>query len=183
MAAPVQLTFRGIAHSDSIASHVERRAEKLGTFYDRIVKCHVVVEAAHRHSRQGKKYQVEIDMLVPGRELVISKNPEDSKEDLHAAVDNAFDDAERVLEDYVRRLQPDTKTRMKPPHGVVTRIFHDRGYGFIEDDNDGHEVYFHRNSVLGEKFERVALGTKVRFAEENGDKGPQASSVHVLRAS
>jgi ribosomal subunit interface protein len=183
MAVPVQITFRDIPHSPAVSAHVERRAEKLETFFARMSKCHVVVEEPHRHKRQGKKYQVEIDMHVPGRELVISRNPEDSKEDLHATIDIAFDDAERVLEDYARQLQPDTKTRMTPPRGVIVKIFHDRGYGFIGAEGDGHEVYFHRNSIVGEKFERLTIGTKVRFAEEDGDKGPQASTVYLLGTS
>ena len=183
MAASVQITFRDIPPSAAIAAHVERRAEKLETFFGRISKCHVVVDEPHRHSRQGKKYQVEIDMHVPGRELVISKNPDDSKEDLHAAIDKAFDDAERVLEDYARQLHPDTKTRVAPPRGFVAKIFHDRGYGFIQAEGDEHEVYFHRNSLIDEKFEKVGIGTKVRFAEEDGDKGPQATSVYVVRTS
>ncbi|HVH40961.1 MAG TPA: HPF/RaiA family ribosome-associated protein [Labilithrix sp.] len=179
MVAAVQITFRDIPPSAAVSQHVERRAEKLETFFHRMVKCHVVVEEPHRHSRQGKKFHVEIDMHVPGRELVISRNPDDAKEDLHAAIDMAFDDAERVLENYARQLQPDTKTHLKPPQGVVLRIFHDRGYGFIE--SDGTEVYFHRNSVLGERFDKLTVGSKVRFALEDGDKGPQASSVHVVR--
>lgn len=183
MAVPVQITFRDISPSASVAAHVERRAEKLETFYDRMSKCHVVVEEAHRHSRQGKKFRVEIDMHVPGKELVISRTPEDRKEDLHAAIDMAFDDAERVLEDHARQLQPDTKLRLAPPRGVIVRIFHDRGYGFIAAEDDGHEVYFHRNAVLGERFERLSTGVKVRFAEEDGDKGPQASTVHVVTPS
>lgn len=179
MAAAVQITFRDIGSSVAVAQHVERRAEKLETFFHRMVKCHVVVDETHRRKRQGKKFHVEIDMHVPGRELVISRNPEDAQEDLHTAIDIAFDDAERVLEEYARQLKPDTKTRLKPPQGVVKTIFHDRGYGFIEAD--GAEVYFHKNSVLGEKFEKLKIGSKVRFAVEDGDKGPQASSVHIVR--
>jgi ribosomal subunit interface protein len=182
MAVPVQITFRDIPPSAAVTAHVERRAEKLETFFDRMTKCHVVVEEPHRHSRQGKKFQVEIDMHVPGKELVISKTPSDSKEDLHAAIDVAFDDAERVLEDYSRKLKPDTKLHSTPPRGLIAKIFHDRGYGFIAADGDGHEVYFHRNSVIGERFEKLATGTKVRFAEEDGDKGPQASTVHIVGA-
>src|SRR3954447_25582984 len=107
MAVPVQITFRDIPPSASIAAHVERRAEKLETFFDRMSKCHVVVEEPHRHSRQGKKYRVEIDMHVPGKELVISRNPEDSKENIHATIDIAFDEAERLLEEYSRQLKYD----------------------------------------------------------------------------
>jgi ribosomal subunit interface protein len=181
MAAAVQITFRDMSPSDAVSAHVERRAEKLETFFHRMVKCHVVVEEPHRHSRQGKKFHVEIDMHVPGRELVISKNPDNCKEDLHVAIDEAFNDAERVLESYARQLQPDTKTHVKAPQGVVVKVFIDRGYGFIEAEGSGEEVYFHRNSVLGEKFENLTIGSKVRFAEEEGDKGPQASSVHVVK--
>ena len=183
MALPVQLTFRDISPSASVAAHVERRAEKLETFFLRMSKCHVVVEEPHRHSRQGKKFHVEIDMHVPGRQLVVSRIPEDRKEDLHAAIDDAFDDAERMLEDYARQLRPDLKTRLAPPRGIVAKVFHDRGYGFIAADGDGHEVYFHKNSVINDKFEKVTVGTKVRYAEEDGDKGPQASTVHVLGTS
>ncbi len=172
----VQLTFRDIPHSDSVAAHVERRAAKLETFFDRITRCHVVVEAPHRHSRHGKRYRVRIDLHVPGKELVVSKNLDDQKEDLHAAVDDAFGDAERVLEEYARILAGDTKPRSGSRIGIVLKMFD--GYGFIEDQ-DGNEIYFHANSVLNGRFDKLAIGTRVRYAEEDGDKGPQASTVEV----
>jgi ribosomal subunit interface protein len=183
MPVPVQLTFRDIPPSSAVAGHVERRASKLELFFDRIVDCRVVVEEPHRHSRKGKKFHVRIDVHVPGKELVVSRTPEETKEELHAAIDDAFDDAERVIEEYARQLQPDFGEHAKSPHGVVVRIFHDRGYGFIEAEGDHHEVYFHRNSVLNAKFEKISVGTKLRFAEEDGEKGPQASTVHVLGTS
>jgi ribosomal subunit interface protein len=178
MAVPVQVTLRDMPPSDAVSAHVERRTAKLETFHDRIVKCHVVLEAPHRHHKHGKRFHVRIAMTVPGRELVVSKNLEDNKEDLHAAIDDAFSDAERVLAEHMKELEPDMKNRVRPPHGVIAKIFHDRGYGFIEAE-DGHEVYFHQNSVYGGRFEKLQVGVKVRFAEEDGDKGPQASTVHV----
>lgn len=183
MPSPVQITFRDIPSTPALVAHVERRSDKLSTFFERIVGCHVVLEAPHRHRKQGRKYHVRVDMFVPEKNLVVSRNPEGATDDMHAAVDKAFDDAERVLEDYARQLKPDTKLRLKPPQGHVTKIFHDRGYGFIETRDGGHEVYFHRNSVLNDKFDKLAIGAKVRFAEEDGDKGPKASSVYVVRAS
>jgi ribosomal subunit interface protein len=181
MQSPVQLTFRDIPPSPALSAHVEKRAAKLDTYFDRIVKCHVVVEAPHRHSKHGKRFHVRIDLHVPGKELVVSKNPEDAKEDAHAAIDDAFTDAERVLEEYSRAIHFDMKTHLKPPHGVVTKLFQDRGYGFIAAEDD-REIYFHQNSVLGYRFDKLVVGTKVRFAEEDGDKGPQASTVHVVGA-
>jgi ribosomal subunit interface protein len=170
MQSPVQVTFRDIPSSNALFAHVERRAAKLDTFFDRIHTCHVVVEAPHRHHTKGKKFHCRIDIHVPGKELVVSKTPDEAKEDAHAAIDDAFGDAERALEEFARLVQHDTKTHLKPPHGVVAKIFHDRGYGFIEAEGDGHEIYFHQNSVLGIKFEKIVLG----------DKGPQASTVHVI---
>jgi cold shock CspA family protein len=45
---------------------------------------------------------------------------------------------------------------------------------------DGREIYFHRNSVLDGGFARLAAGARVTFAEEAGEKGPQASTVKLL---
>lgn len=45
---------------------------------------------------------------------------------------------------------------------------------------DGREIYFHKNSVLSGAFPRLKIGTTVRFAEERGEKGPQATSVRIL---
>jgi ribosomal subunit interface protein len=177
--AQVQLTFRDIPHSDSVAAHVERRAQKLETFFERMTRSHVVVEAPHRHSRHGQRYHVRIDMHVPGKLLVVSRNLEDAKEDMHAAVDDAFDDAERVLEEHARSLQRGTKQRSRSPVGLVSKLFD--GYGFVE--HEGREVYFHANSVLGGKFASLAIGTRVRFFEEEGDKGPQASTVEICGRS
>jgi cold shock CspA family protein len=52
-------------------------------------------------------------------------------------------------------------------------------YGFLETP-DGREVYFHKNSVLHNGFEQLKVGTEVYYAEEQGEKGPQASTVRVV---
>ncbi len=182
MTAPVQITFRDIPSSAAISAHVEKRVAKLDHLFDRLVTCHVVLEEPNHRHQKGPKFHVRIDMAVPGKALIVDRSPVEVKTDLYAAIDDAFGDAERVLEDYARQIRHDhqAKVHSKSPHGIVGKIFHDRGYGFIEAEGDGHEVYFHKNSVLDAKFESVAVGAKVRFAEEDGDKGPQASTVHVV---
>ncbi|MCK4467404.1 MAG: cold shock domain-containing protein, partial [Desulfobacterales bacterium] len=52
------------------------------------------------------------------------------------------------------------------------------GYGFLTTP-DGREFYFHKNSVLDDKFKVLKVGMKVRFVEELGEKGAQASTVKV----
>jgi cold shock CspA family protein len=58
-------------------------------------------------------------------------------------------------------------------------MFHYEGYGFIET-TDGGEVYFDKNSVVDADFDKLEAGQEVRFSEEMGNKGPQASTVHVI---
>ena len=64
----------------------------------------------------------------------------------------------------------------KLPHGRVTKLFPDEGFGFLQTA-DRREVYFNRNSVLDSGFSRPEIGTEVHFVDEMGEKGPQASTV------
>lgn len=65
------------------------------------------------------------------------------------------------------------------PRGRVAEINRDQGYGRIET-TDGRMVYFHMHSVVDADFRRLTPGTEVRFVEEMGERGPQATTVHVV---
>lgn len=179
MRMPLQITFRHMEPSEAIEAKVRDRAAKLDTYYDGIMGCHVIVEAPHRHHHQGKLFHVRIDLTLPGGELVVNRDPQEdhAHEDAAVAVRDAFDAARRQLEDYARRQRADTKMHAEAPHGRVSKLLPD--YGFITTP-DGREIYFHRNSVLDEAFDALELGTMVRFVEEPGDEGPQASTVRVV---
>jgi ribosomal subunit interface protein len=180
MENPVQVTLRGIEHSPAIEAYVQQRASKLETFFDRIIGCHVTVEAPHRHQHHGRPYRVRVDLVVPGAELVVGRAPDEDKshQDVYAAIDDAFDDAARVLQDHVRKQRGDTKVHETHRRARVTKLFPDEGYGFLETP-EGDEVYFHRNSVLHRAFGRMHVGTEVHFVEAIGERGPQASTVIV----
>ena len=60
----------------------------------------------------------------------------------------------------------------------MASLFPEAGYGFIVSP-DGRNVYFHRNSVRDERFEDMQVGMEVVFTEEQGLRGPQASSVRL----
>jgi cold shock CspA family protein/ribosome-associated translation inhibitor RaiA len=181
MEIPLQITTRNIDLSDPTKDDLRRRAEKLDTFFDRIMRCKVTVEVPHRYKKQAMnavEYNIRIDMTVPGREIAIKNKPD---KDLDIAIREAFEAAQRKLEDYVRKLRGDIKHREGSPHGVISSVFPDEGYGFLSTD-DGREIYFHQNSVLENKFKNIKAGSLVRYKEEEGEKGPQASTV-VLEAS
>jgi ribosomal subunit interface protein len=182
MQIPIQVTFHGIERSPAIEDYVRQRAAKLETFFDRIVGCHVTLELPHQHHVHGGHYRVLIDLTVPGAELVVGRSPAKGRtyEDAYAAIDDAFDDAGRVLQDHVRRLRGDTKAHETQRRARVSKLFVDQGYGFLET-TEGDEVYFHENSVLHGAFRRLQVGTEVRFVEEQGERGIQASTVVVRR--
>jgi cold shock CspA family protein len=64
-------------------------------------------------------------------------------------------------------------------HGRVCYLEPALDYGKIETA-DGRQVYFHRNSVIDASFDDLELGAELRFIEEAGEKGPQASSAYVI---
>lgn len=66
-----------------------------------------------------------------------------------------------------------------PPHGRIVELYPDEDYGRIQTP-DGRLIYFHRNSVVETDFETLQVGAEVRFVEEMGERGPQASTVHPV---
>lgn len=184
MQLPIQITFRGVTRSDAIEQYAKTRAEKLEALFDRITSCRVALEAPHRHATHGTSYRVRIDVTVPGAEIVVTRTPNDdaSYKDLYAAIDATFDDAARQLNEYVKRLRGEVKSHERARHGHVTKLFAHEGYGFLRSSeaNDGDELYFHKNAVLHDGFERLRIGSRVRFVEDEAESGPHASTVAVL---
>jgi cold shock CspA family protein len=80
----------------------------------------------------------------------------------------------------MRRQRGEVKTSETPPQVVVSYLFATEGYRFLHTPEE-RETHCHRNSVLVPGFDQLAIGTEVRFAEEPGDKGPQASTVAMVR--
>jgi len=181
MQIPVEVSFRDVPHWEKAEEEVRQRAAELERYYDKITSCRVVVEAPHLRHQKGQLYHVRIDLTVPGREIVVKRDPPEhhQHEDLYLAIRNAFRAARRQLQDYVRERRGQIKVHDVPPHGRVSKIFPGQGYGFVETP-DGREIYFHENAVLHEGFPGLEVGTEVRFVEVAGEKGPQASSVRAV---
>jgi len=178
MQVPLQISFRHMEHSDEIEAIVRQKAALLDKFADHIMGCRVVVEPASQHHERGNLYEVRIDLTVPDEEIAVTREPSQHTQDrdIHVALREAFDSARRQLEDYARRRRGSIKTLETAPHARVSRLSPDEGYGFIKTP-EGREIYFHRHSVLHQGFDHLQIGTEVTFVEEEGNKGPQASTV------
>jgi cold shock CspA family protein/ribosome-associated translation inhibitor RaiA len=200
MTNPIQITFRNMESSATVEEWVREEARKLDEFYNRITGCRVVVELPSRRHVWGNPYHVRIDLTVPGGELVVKREPSlhsslrkiheykvlkhlelgAPHRELRQAIDDAFRAMGRRLQDYARRQRQDVKTHEPTPRARVSKLFPVEGYGFLETPG-GREIYFHKNSVLNERFTRLKIGARVNFVEEEGEKGPQASTVRVAR--
>ena len=175
MKIPLQITARNFDLTETIEDAIREKAQKLDLFYDQIMRCRVLVEAPHRRHHKGGLFNTRIDITVPGGEIVIKREPH---EDLYVSIGDAFRAARRQIEDYTRQQRREVKYHEEAPRAIVSTLFPERGYGFLTA-KDGREFYFHENSVLGDKFKELKIGMKVRFVEELGEKGPQASTVKV----
>ena len=177
MQVPLEISTRWIDLSPPLEAELRKRAGRLERHSDRITSCRIAVERpTGNHHQEGGPFRVRVDITVPGSELVANKEAEE----LYAAVREAFDAAERQVETWSQRRRGDVKTSVLPPEGQVVRVFPEEGFGFIGVP-DGREVYFHRNAVLDPPgFDRLEVGARVRFAEEQGFEGPQASTVSLV---
>ena len=202
MIPSVQVTFRNLTELPDVRKLVETRVQKLETFCKPILSCRVVVEVPAKHHRKGFPFQVHIEaMLTDGRinvkhaaasskghrdigSKVLRKGSETTSErhSLQLTIRDAFDSAKRQLQDHARRRRAEVKTHEPTLEATVSRILPDQGYGYLET-SDGREIYFHENSVIGGQFDKLKLGTKTHFAEEEGQKGPQASTVRITKKS
>jgi cold shock CspA family protein len=179
MQVPLQIIFEHIGQSDALEAAVRKEAERLERFYDRITSVRVVIARPQHRHHKGDTYCVRVHIAVPGGKHVdITRDPAMTgrHEDAHVTIRDAFDAAGRQLQDQVRKLEGAVKVHETPPHGVIAALIPERDHGFIAA-SDGREIYFHRNSVDGGKFDDLEVGQEVRFSEAVGDKGPQATSV------
>ncbi len=184
MQVPLEIVFKKVNRTPQIDQLISDKAAKLERACDHLSSCRIAIEKPQEHQQRGNPYRVRIEMTVPpGHDLVVAE--ESSKGDMHdplsVVIKKAFSSAERRLKKLVDLQQYEVKTH---PHqqvmGIVKTLMPDRGYGFIQEIDTGSEIYFHKNSVLHNGFERMQVGTGVRFVTEEGDKGPQASTVEVM---
>ena len=167
--------------SPALDKEIRERVRKLERFCGEIIGCRVIVEAPHKHHHKGNLFHFRISVAVPDQKLVVQRSPDEdhSQEDAFVALRDAFDSMRRQLEDYVRLRRGKVKTHEPVAHGRVILLEPQEDYGKLETP-DGREIYFHRNSVVDASFEDLTIGAELRFAEELGERGPQATTVHVV---
>jgi cold shock CspA family protein/ribosome-associated translation inhibitor RaiA len=133
----------------------------------------IIIGTPHHHLGT---FEVHLMISVSGDTITIIQKGEF----VRSLLVDAFNALDRRLLEHSRILQQEVKTHEEhSQNGEVIRLFPDEGYGFI-GDQDGVEVYFHANALKKGKIKQLKVGSPVKFAPEEGDKGLQAVWVEPL---
>jgi cold shock CspA family protein/ribosome-associated translation inhibitor RaiA len=183
MNVPLEISFRNVRKTEAVESLIREKADDLKRMHQNIISCRVALEAPQQHQRSGRAYRVRVTLTVPqGHELVVSRDPGggDLHDELTSVIRDAFEATRRQLQKLAERQRGRVKSHLEQEAmGLVVRLFREAGYGFLKT-LDGREIYFHRNAVLHNDFDRLQVGTGVRFGEGLGEEGPQASTVQIV---
>jgi CspA family cold shock protein len=64
--------------------------------------------------------------------------------------------------------------------GTVKWFNDSKGYGFIQPEDGGKDVFVHFSQIAGEGFKTLTEGAKVEFETREGSKGPEATNVTII---
>lgn len=142
----LKVSFRNMKSSATIEDWILEEADKLDTFYDQILGCRVAVEVPHRHHRKGSVYHIRINLTVPGKEIVVAREPSLASEarqlgeteaakhlelniphkNLHQAIKDAFKVAGRRLKEYADCQRGEVKTHLAPAGVDAREVAHEQ---------------------------------------------------------
>ncbi len=183
MQIPLEITWRGVEKTEALDRLIQERTRRLERVHRRLTSCRVALERPHHSQKTGHSYSVRITLRFPtNQEVVVRREAtgREQPESLVQLVHDAFDTARRQLRDTLARQRGEVKTHPQQEKiGYVVRLFPDDDYGFLRTI-EGREVYFHRHSVLNDDFDRIEIGTGMRYSAELGDEGLQAATVEIV---
>lgn len=77
----------GLTPHEPLEEHVEKKLAKLDTFYDKIIEIKVHLKVENRSDRENKT--VEIQLVVPGDDIVVKKTTSSFEDSLDQCADTA----------------------------------------------------------------------------------------------
>jgi cold shock CspA family protein/ribosome-associated translation inhibitor RaiA len=181
-----ELIFHAVDRSAWVETYILERVQRLERFADGITSCRVTLAQEQASHHKGNRYSVLVETRMPPNQDLAAKKGKvihDMPQQLPALINLAFGAIERQLKKAAELRRGEMKKHAEHDdgrhQGIVEMLF-EEGYGFLRELGDDRQVYFHRNSVQHDDFERLAIGTEVRFTPREGDDGPQASSVQIV---
>lgn len=190
MQVPLEIAFHNLDPVDWAEQEIRDRVADLQRIYDRLSSCRVRIQQRARNDTGTIPPVVHIALGVPGHaDIVVSHEPDHlqlryQRPDLNNAIHEAFRIAERRLADLKRQRGGRGRERL-PGHEMLRRgeiAEVDADHGFLLTAA-GELLYFHRNALAADDFERLERGTAVSYLEGMGDSGPAAVKVRIRPAA
>jgi len=184
MQKPLQIAFKNLDKSEHLEILIRDRVDKLEHVYPRLIGCRVVLEAPTRTATAKASLGISIELDVPGRPKIIAKRQDerrDAKGDNLKMINQAFDAAQRQLEDVARVVSRDVKVHESAGEtGCIKQIEMLEDHGFVELAQ-GDSLYFSREAVIGNRFDDLKPGMMVHVTRSasDGNMGPQASAIRL----
>ncbi len=167
---------RNIEMTPRWKSEIESRMADLQERHQDLIHGRVTLTKNLHHKKLANVAEALIVVTLPGRQTKTARKEDKTFEE---AIRTAFDTIAIELRKYrEKRGRIEVRTSPIPPfRGVICKLFPKEGYGFILKEGGG-EVYFHKHALQGLTFDELSDGTDVTFNLEEGEKGPQATTVH-----
>lgn len=173
----LHIESRNVAMTPRWKAEIEARMADLQAGHDDLIHGRATL-TKNRHNKKTRRVaEAMVVVTLPGRHTITARKEEKTFEE---ALRAAFSAVEIALQKY-REKRASTEVRLPPVplRGVICKLFPLEGYGFILKEGGG-EVYFHKNALHGLKFEELEDGLGVAFNVEEGEKGPQATTVNPV---
>ncbi|HVJ44427.1 MAG TPA: HPF/RaiA family ribosome-associated protein [Dongiaceae bacterium] len=188
MQKPLQIAFKNLDKSEHLENLIRERVDKLEQFHPRLIGCRVVLEAPARSATAKASLAISVELDVPGRPKIIAKRQDerrDAKGDNLKLINQAFDAAQRQLEDMARVVSHVVKLHESTGEtGCIRQVESLEDHGFVELAQ-GDSLYFSRDAVADNRFDDLKPGMVVHVtrAVRDGTMGPQASSIRLQAGS
>ncbi len=183
MQVPLETIFRDVPRTPDIEKLILDKVDKLEELTDSLTSGEVVIDRPHKSKQTGNPYRIRLTFnLPPGHRLTVERKSisPDNEQPLSAVVRDAFEALRRQLKETIERQRGDVKRHEEQQvAGIIDELREDEGFGFIRTV-DGRRIYFHKNAVSNNDYDRLTVGSGVSYAESEGDRGPQASVVHII---
>jgi hypothetical protein len=142
MTKPIVIAFPKTKASPWLETEIRERVERLQVVCPDILSCRVVVDIPHRHHRNGNRFSLRIEIVVPGEDLAVTRDAnlhraakdahepvwskrfdvEATRRDIRLVVGDAFDAAKRRLRDYAQRHRREVKRHQPSARAFVAAV-------------------------------------------------------------
>ncbi len=177
----LQVEGRNLEIRNAWQEKINEEKQKLERHHAGLVHSLRITIAETAHHREGG-YELGMVASIPNDTVVVKRKGDT----VRPLLVDAFDTLGLQLKELQRKKRKSTKVAPESAAsstvgiGVIKSLFPYESYGFIVSQGS-HEVYFHENALKDVKMEELAEGDEVRFGEGEGDKGPTAAWVKIVK--